>query len=324
MAVLRIAASCAAAVLAGGCGLGWFGDDPGGADGLPVSGAGPYGKPDFDFDTPAEEPFVVVDGSGSLFDPAALPRPDGGVRLWFSRLPDQAVDRHQIWRAELPGVLELPDVGPEASMAATEPWEQGQVRAPSVIDVGDRLVMYFQGGVSDPAIGRAESTDGGATWTKDPANPVLVGATDPAAAEAPGQILLYFTRPGVAGIFRAVSTDGASFAADPVPVLSPRADPDAFDVGGVAEPFVLVEPTPAGAVHFAMFYTGADAGDVAIGYAGSFDGVVWQRFNGVEPILPAGGPTEHGPAAVVYADRALLFYDQLGLGRQRIGVALHP
>lgn len=310
-----------------GCGLGLFEDTPGGGNDLPTSGAGPYGKPEFDFDTPADEPFVVSDPAGNLRDPDALPRADGGVRLWFSRSADQADDTSAIWRAELADVLELPDVPLSPALLPTEPWEGGWVAAPSVLDLGgDRLVMYYEGGLDDRAIGRAESTDGGASWQKYAGNPVLTGAEDPSAVRVDGHIVLYVSSTGLAGIRRAVSDDGLAFTLDPEPVLVARSgDPAAFDRAGVGQAWVTVERTAAGQRHFAMFYAGSDGDeDIALGYAGSFDGVSWQRFNGNEPILTAGSPTEHSPTAVLEAARGFLFYDQRDAGRQRIGVALHP
>ena len=45
-----------AALLAGGCGLGIVDNTSGGGDNLPTLGAGPYGRLELDFATPADEP----------------------------------------------------------------------------------------------------------------------------------------------------------------------------------------------------------------------------------------------------------------------------
>jgi hypothetical protein len=326
---MRIA--CALLILSTGCGLGFTSEPSGGSDHLPTLGAGPYGKPDVDFDTPADEPFVVSQVTGSLLDPAVLRRDDGGFRFWFGRQPNNVFDESEIWRAEIPTVFDLPDVLPTAALQPDQAWEDSWVAAPAIVEGDDgRLVMYYEGGLTTRAIGRAESVDGGATWTKDPANPLIVDAGEPTVARVDGTWLLYLTQPGRDGIFRATSADGVTFAIDDQPVVAARPDlADAFDRGGVSDPFVLVEETAAGRLHYGLFFNGSDGEegedeDIAIGFAGSFDGVVFERFNGPEPVLTPGNPIENGPAAVVESDRGFLFYHQESGGRQRIGVALHP
>ncbi len=311
----------------GGCGLGITDSPSGGADNLPTSGAGPYGKPELDFDTPADEPFVVEDDSGNLYDPAVLRRDDGGFLLWMGRQLDNVFDQSEIWRAEIPSVEDLPDVPPTPAMLPDQSWEVGRVAAPAVIEDGGRLVMYYEGGAPDaPSIGRAESADGGVTWQRAAGNPVLADAAEPTVAHVDGQWYLYVTRPGQVGIFRATSADGLAFALDPGPVIQPRPDlPGAFDPVAVSDPFVIAGRTEAGQLHWAMFFNGIDAtGDAAIGYAGSFDGVVWERFGGPDPVLTDGSPSENGPTAVLEPTRGFLFYQQIGQQRQRIAVALHP
>lgn len=309
------------------CGLGLFEEPSGGDENLPTSASGPYGKPEVDFDTPADEPFVIADPGASLVAPTVLPRDDGGFRFWFGREPNNTTGMSEIWRAELADVFELPDVTPLASMVPGQAWEGTRVSRPAIVEAGPgQLVMYYEGGTEEaPAIGRADSTDGGATWQKHPGNPVLDQAGDPAAALVEGEWMLYVVRTGMAGIYRASSTDGTSFTFDPEPVIGPRALDGAFDRGGVAGPSVVAAITPSGQLHFSMVFNGFDGSeDVAIGYAASFDGVRWERFNGLEPVLTAGSPTEHGPTGLVSGTRAYLFYNQLSGGRQRIGVALHP
>ncbi|HUH05363.1 MAG TPA: hypothetical protein VML75_25375 [Kofleriaceae bacterium] len=313
--------------LGGACGLGWFEEASGGGENLPTSASGPYGKPEVDFDTPADEPFVIDDRAASLVAPTVLPRDDGGFRFWFGREPNNTTGLSEIWRAELADVFDLPDVEPVASMAPDQAWEGTRVTRPAVVE-GDpgQLVMYYEGGPEDaPAIGRAESFDGGATWQKHPGNPVLGQAGDPGAVVVDGQWMLYVVRTGMAGIYRGTSADGVAFSLDAEPVIRPRALAGAFDRAGVASPSVVAEITPANQLHFSMLFNGVSAADdVAIGYAGSFDGVRWERFNGLEPVLTPGSPTEHGPTGLVAGTRAYLFYNQLSGGRQRIGVALHP
>jgi hypothetical protein len=88
---------------------------------------------------------------------------------------------------------------------------------------------------------------------------------------------------------------------------------------------VVAEISPAGQRHYGLFYGGVNqAGDTAIGYAGSFDGVAFERFGGLEPVLHPSSPDEHGAAALLRDAEGLIFFHEIRLGRQRIAVALHP
>jgi hypothetical protein len=312
----------------GGCGLALFDDPSGGGENLPTSASGPYGKPEIDFDTLADEPFIIDDPAASLVAPTVLPRDDGGFRFWFGREPNNTAGLSDIWRAEIADVFDLPDVAPVAALAPSQAWEGTRVTRPSVIELpSGTLVMYYEGGAEDaPAIGRAESSDGGNSWQKDPGNPVLDGAGDPGAAFGDGQWMLFVVRTGMDGIFRATSSDGASFELETAPVIASRPTlAGAFDRGGVSAPSVVVELTPANRLHFSMFFNGFDGDeDLTIGFAASFDGAQWERFNGLEPILTPGSPIEAQPTGLVVGPQAYLFYNQLAGGRQRIGVALNP
>jgi len=310
-----------------GWGLGLFEPESGGCDNLPTLGAGPYGKPQVDFDTLADEPHVVDDSRASLVDPAALERDDGGFRLWYGREADNSVGESEIWYAEIPSITDLPDVASHVLMTATQPWEEGRVAAPSITALSDGgLVMYYEGGVAAPAIGRAESADDGQSWTKSSDNPVLTGAAEPSAVEHGGIWALYFTVPGESGIHRAESTDGLDWLVDDEPVILPRPDlAEAFDSVSVSDPAAIVRLTPAGQAHYGMFFNGRTGDDVAaIGFAGSFDGVSWERFGGPDPVLHPVAPEEHGPAVVLRSAQGFLFFHQQRLSRQRITVAVHP
>ena len=322
-----------ASALAGGCGLGIVDNTSGGGDNLPTLGAGPYGRLDRDLATPADEPFLLTDREESYADPACLGRGDGGVRIWFRRIVDGAPpDTSAIGLGEVPDLRELPDVAPHDVFAAAEPWEEGRVEAPAVIEEGGGLVMFYQGGVTAPAIGRADSDDGGESWTRR-GEPVMTDAEDPTVAVVDGEWHLFFTRPGEAGIWRARSEDGESFGA-PELVIAPRPGArDAFDAVSVGAPFVLVETSAAGRNHWGLWFTGEAAGDpgdpdagvgeteTSIGYAGSFDGEVWERFGGVEPVLtaPAGGP-----CVVLDGARGTLLYHEVQRLRLGVAAAVHP
>jgi hypothetical protein len=323
-----------------GCGVGPFDDAPGGRDNLPTRAAGPYRKLEIDFDTPADEPYVVVDRRAHVRDPAPLARDDGGVRLWFTRAEidsDGASDTAEIWVAGVPSIVSLPDEAPSRALAADAAWEEDVVAEPSVVDLGeDHLVLYYRGGAAVPAVGRADSSDGGATWTKHPDNPLLAGARSPTAAFLPGgTVLLYYTAPGTPGILAAASDDdGVTF--DPLgPVITPRPDLDeAFDADAVGDPFALVtiplDSTGADQVHIGLFFTGTrppTTGDdpvVSIGYAASYDGRTFARFLGPDPVLAGGPPSELGPAVLLVPAGGVLFFHEARQNRDRLAVSVHP
>jgi hypothetical protein len=310
-----------------GCGMGLFDEESGGADNLPTQGAGPYGKPDVDFDTPADEPYVLADRQASLTDPTALARDDGGYRIWFARQVEDTVPSAEIWMAEIPTIFDLPDVAPQAVMVADQAWEEGNVTEPAVIELaGGALVMFYRGGATAGAIGRADSNDGGRSWQKHPSNPLLTDAAEPTVALLDGRWQLYFTRPGTPGIFRAESTDGIGWTTDAEPVIVHRPDLiGAFDRVAVSDPHVAARHTQAGQSHFGLFFNGLnDDGFASIGYAGSFDGVDWVRFFGPDPVLSGMPPSENSPAAVLGTTTGTLFFSEERLNRQRIGVAVHP
>lgn len=325
---MRLGLAIAATALAA-CGLGPFAGEGGGDDNLPTLGGGPYGKLPLDLDTPIDEPFVLTDAAADFSDPVARLRGDGGIRLWVTRrLPGQA---SEIWAAELPALTELPDVAPAPALVAALEWEAGEVRAPTVIADRERVTMFYEAG-DPPAIGRAVSTNGGASFDRDPA-PVIDAARQPSAVEIDGEIVVFFERTDAPGIFAATSGDGgASFDAAPDPVLSSNPASEAFDLRAVASPGAVAAVTATGRVHVGLFYEGRsdrrdDDGDplIAIGYAGGFaiDGLT--RFgDGVDPILAPLAPSERSPSAIVLPDRGMLFFTERRGSRLRIAAAVHP
>ena len=158
-------AMVATLAVATGCGLGWV-DGASSTDGLPTAGIGPYARPEADDLTPAREPWLLTETGVDLNDPSALWRDDGGLRVWFTRAVAGGGE-HEIWAAELPSASDLPDVASTLALVADAAWEQGAVEAPAVVrDPASpgRLVMYYQGGVDAPAIGRA-------AWTASATSP---------------------------------------------------------------------------------------------------------------------------------------------------------
>lgn len=329
-----------------GCGLGWVDNHSGGAEHLPTSGVGPYTKLLLDLESPANEPYVVTIFQANLVDPSALRRADGGYRLWFGNESITTPPTSEIWMAELARLDDLPEFGPERVLAPDQAWEGTRVGSPCVIEVDslsrsqnnrldrsadNELVMFYQAGSDIASIGRAYSDNGGKTWVKHPGNPVLEGFGSPAVAKLPdGSWLLYATRPDRPGIFRARSEDGLSWQADENPVIAPRPNlPDAFDRNAVFNPWLVITRTVTGNLHYGLFFDGLDQagedGVHAIGWAGSFDGLDWQRYaNPDGPVLEAGPPSEQGPAVLLEPDRGVMFFSQRLQGTQSIAAAMHP
>jgi hypothetical protein len=309
-------------LLLGGCGFGIFEHDPnGGGASLPTQGAGPYGRLDSDLDTPAAEPFVVADDDLHLSDAACRSRGGGGYRIWFTMLPDDATEA-AIGLAEIPDLHELPDVEPHQVLA-------GPAAAPSLVDHDGELLVYFE---RDGGIWRARSDDDGASFAGP--TEILADAARPSAVVVDDVFHLFFERDGA--IWVAAADDGVDFGAAEL-ALAPRPDvAEAFDAAAVGDPYVLVEISDAGRAHWGLWYTATGAGDPeepdagpegdaslrSIGYAGSFDGRRWERFDGgAEPVLvsPAAAP-----CVVLEGSRGVMFFQETRNLRSAIAAATHP
>lgn len=317
-----------ALLFTGGCGLGLGDATSGGSDGLPTTGAGPYQRLEADETTAADEPWLATERTLDFTQPELLARDGGGFVFFLTReSPDEPVGDTVILRGALRDPHQLPDEPPVIVLAADLPWEEGHVAAPAIVTLPDRLVMFYEGGLAAPQLGRAVSTDGGRSWQKDAA-PILPGALDPGAAFDGTTWLIAFVRPGEPGLWLARSTDGTTFTVDADPLLLPTGVEDSFERVGVAGPALAWLVESSGRGHFALWYGGLeevpDEGDApryAVGYAASFDGLAWDRPAGGRPVLaaPAGAP-----AVLVEGPRAtLLFQANNGL-RPAVGIARHP
>ncbi|HJZ88369.1 MAG TPA: hypothetical protein VKN99_24510 [Polyangia bacterium] len=144
----------------------------------------------------------------------------------------------------------------------------GDLREPALLDDPLLLFVELRPTVSTGQIVRAQSGDGGRSFSIDPAAPVLaptaaerrLGA--PAVARRGTTLLLFFEEPD--GIGRALSSDnGRTFQRDPAPVV--RAD-QAWEAGLVGSPGAAV----LGDQTVLLFYEGG--GGAGIGLATSQDG----------------------------------------------------
>lgn len=297
------------------CGLGWIGTEDDRTAGLPTSGAGPYQRLEPDDLTPASEPRFLNDTRADVEDPSMLAG-GAGLRVWFTRRTEDPVVS-EIHYLEAASAHVLPSVGPMGVLSASETWEDGVVSSPSVTkDAAGQLVMFYEGGVAAPSIGRAVSTDG-VTWTKD-GDPLLVGATSPSVVFVHGETWLFVTRPNELGIWRAVDT-GSGFDFDPAPVILPRpGETDAFDQLAVFDPFALAVPTlEPGVTRVHLWFAGTteDPPATSIGYAATFDGLDWLRFGGLKPMLSADAA---GPTVILEAAGGLMLFEGSAAGGTRV------
>ncbi|MEZ4398679.1 MAG: hypothetical protein R3B06_01575 [Kofleriaceae bacterium] len=307
-----------------GCGIGFADDSSGGHDQLPVSGAGPWRRLPADPTSPADEPWLATDPVLEFTEPAVVGGADGGYLLFVTREPaGSPAGDTQIWRGELPAAGQL--VTPlEPVLEADRPWEEGHVGDPAIVVTSDRLVMFYTGGTG---VGRADSTDGGRTWTKWPA-PVITDARSPGAAYDGATWLVAFVD-GAGAIGLARSPDGHDFVRDPDPLLTARADaPGAFDHAAVTQPALawLVEGTGRG--HWALWYAGlaqppaaGDAPAYAVGYAASWDGQQWDRLAGDRPVVAA--PAD-APAVFLDGNHGVMAFGAINGRRPAIALAITP
>jgi hypothetical protein len=317
-------------VAVAGCGIGFAGDGSGGDEDLPTAGAGPFRKLEFDENTPADEPWLATDRTLDFTEPSLVPRSGGGFVYFYTREnPDPPVGDGEILRGAIADPTDLPDEPPVPVLVADQAWEEGHVAAPSVLDDGGTLVMYYEAGVSPPGMARAMSSDGGRTWLKFSVNPILDDVVTPSVAtDGRGAWIAAFTRTTAPGIWLARSEEGMFWTADAAPILLPNGTPDSFERTALGSPHIAWLEESTGRGHWALWYAGleetpepGDAPRYAIGYAASFDGMAWDRLGGGRPVLAA---PSGAPAVLVDGPTATLLFDAANGRRMAVGVALHP
>lgn len=204
----------------------------------------------------------------------------------------------------------------------------GRVRAPGVLAVGERTVLYAELLDQDDVgtILRAESSDG-IHFAADPEVPVVT-ATAPALSvrapsplvDADGGVTLFFALDDGRAIASATSSDGKTFS-DAETVLVPR---DAWEAGRVAAPAAVRDGDAV-----LLFYEGGVR--AGVGLAVSRGGRAFERV-GAEPVLSPTQlevPASWAPVSGVGAPWPLVVESALGARTIRLfvsgdGVVLPP
>ncbi len=308
------------------CGLGPFAESGGGDDSLPQSGAGPYEFAPPDFETPADEPYILAQPVVSLTDPTGRLLDDGRYEIFYTRKDSEG---SEIWRVRLESLDALPAEPPELVLEASLDWEEGVVRSPTLVVEGSELFLYYQGSDENPSVGLARSSDGGLSFQKDPANPLVSAARDPDVIVGEETWLMVYVDPAGEEVLLREGVGATAFGEARSLVRARIGTANAFDSVGIRGPALRRQVSSAGREHFGLFYAGEGTtsdGDriSSIGYQGSFDLQEWAAFLDGEPILEAGPAGAGGPAPLLDGTKSLLFIHQRRQGRGRLAVAFGP
>lgn len=302
--------------------------DGGGAQNLPSSGAGPYGR------LAAESEQILSEGAADLDDPVLLV--DGGaLTIWYTRTPTGK--GAEIRRARLASIDDR-EPAIDLALGADQAWEAGGVAQPAVLAPGAGapwLLAYAAGG----AIGYATSDDG-ASWRKA-TGPALRGdgGEEGAALASPalarlddGTVRLYYL--GAGGLFAADAhaADLAALAAAPFarsPGTSPGAATRALVRAHAASWLETLGrttargvTTPAGRSRFDLYLSGAQAGVGVVGLASSYDATDFALA--AAPLLDARAPAEQSPTVAAWDGGSLLLFSERPSRFSRIGAARSP
>lgn len=250
----------------------------------------------------------------------------------------------------------------EPVLAAERSWEGTRLDHPQLIVPGLDAPYGLLYEAGEGVIGYAESEDG-LQFTRASDEPLLAPDPSRAPEEgsrvgspaavwtSPGRLLLLYEAPDAPGALGALG-GGAIFGAalevspdlpvgapghltlsrldaDPRsperdPVLGPDPFLDTFDEAAVSSPWLQTSQI-ADRLVYDLFYSGRDAGgDVTVGFAGSHDGLFFQRFD-KNPILPRNNALERDPSVVLHGTWAVMFYTEVRVARlQTIGAARYP
>lgn len=292
----------------------------GGAADLPTAGILPF--------TPAEGPEPIAGKGRSYTRPWALPLPGGGYRAWVAERDTGAGGVEHILVMDAPDAVTWSLDGARAALEPSAGWEAGSVRAPCVRYDAGSWVMWYVGG-DGAGIGIAVSQDG-EKWTRGATDPVFLPQAGWESAGAPNldapsvvsdgkTYRMYYLAGGGAGVGVAESTDGISWERlRTAPLLAPAGDPGdgtvPWDRDALTGLSVNRELTQGGRVQFRLWYGGArrkQSGDLegAIGFAGSFDGLVFTRME-ANPVVFQSGLGAAEPWVVPGTDPPVMLFSR--------------
>lgn len=278
--------------------------------------------------------------------PTPLPLAGSLYRVYFSSRDDRNRSHVAFFDIDLASPDRLVAVSPEPVLAPgpTGGFDADGVYAESAIRTGDEVRLYTIGvtrGHTPPlfyaSIGLATSGDGGATFVKHTAAPIMArGENDPCLVTAPfvlreeGRWRMWY----VAGtawteephglqshyhVKYAESDDGITWRRDGRSCVAPAGPHET----NIARLWVVRD-----GVRYRGWYSVSGPGGYRIGYAESPDGLSWTRLDELAGLpLSADGwdaQAQAYPAVVRHGDRWFMFYNGNGFGRDGVGLAIAP
>ena len=301
----------------------------GGSTSLPTAGIIPY--------VALDEP-VLSEPGHDLRRPWILTL-ETGFRMWVAdRDVGSGEGDHLQFHDSQDGWNWSPE-GTLALEALSDGWEDGQIGDPCVIQEDGEWLLYYTGG-DDAGIGLATS-ENGLDWVRHPDNPILSpwneweqrgGVAHPSVLRDESGWVLFFVGGEGAGVGRATSTDGITWtrtAHTPIFTPSGTGGTSLWDRDAVLHATIVQRVTPTGRTLLQMWYGGArlNAGgdyDIALGIAGSFDGIHWDRFL-LAPVLHDGGLGESEAFPLALEETAVLvhtrYWKKEGNNRRVIALA---
>ena len=335
----------------GPCACSTLGSEGLGDIGLPSAGVGPFRRLASD-EVPGIAPFVL-DGEGGYREPAVLSEDANAPKVvMYAGATGAGRDGVPVGPVivrsfandgrSFVGTGGGPGRGTTLVLAASEPWEGGQVGSPFALRVGTEVFLFYAG-AGGIGLSRASSVEGPFVKQKAPIldafgqGPWESGPPRAPTAYLEGRTLHLFYSSGAAIgeavadldalAFRRVDADPSTPSFDPVLWPSPTVDPTTlalgekppFDEAAVTDPSVSVRTTPAGRTHIRVLYTGvATKGTTAIGFAARY-GHEGRLARQVVPIYAAKGK-ERAPALLDLGNVGYLYFTEPRTSDARDGI----
>jgi hypothetical protein len=221
--------------------------------------------------SPTGSALLLTADDGSIDEPSAIVMPDGRRAVYGTHTTSAGAVR--IARAIERTARHLRFEPLQTVLEAQVPWEQGAVRAPSIVRDGATLWLFYEAG---GAIGAARSSDGVAFERQS--EPVLRGDEtrgESATVSAPcvvahpsGGFVMAYASGGALFFARAQQLPGPWTRVGAGPVASPSALPEG-GLESLGDPALVIERTGAGRTLIAMAASARGAGTVTsvVGFA---------------------------------------------------------